>query len=129
MISRVPTRSPSAASTSTTTTSLLLDMTHSSPQALSRSTAMSSHPAGGGARGGLVPAVICPHCGAVGLSSQAHRCIDADFIERLRSSGNELHIWTVDFLADARHYQALGVDSLMSNRPGFLRQELLTAAL
>lgn len=72
---------------------------------------------------------ILSHCGAAGLSSQAHRCIDADFIERLRASGNELHIWTVDFLTDARHYQALGVDSLMSNRPGFLRQELLAAAL
>lgn len=68
-------------------------------------------------------------CGADGLSSQAHRCIDVDFIEHLRSSGNELHIWTVDFLADARHYQALGVDSLISNRPKFLRQGLFAALL
>ena len=72
---------------------------------------------------------ILSKCGADGLSSQAHHCIDADFVERLRSSGNELHIWTVDFLADARHYQALGVDSLMSNRPGFLRQGLFAASL
>lgn len=72
---------------------------------------------------------ILSQCGADGLSSQAHRCIDADFIDRVRSSGNELHIWTVDFLADARHYQALGVDSLMSNRPGFLRQGLFAASL
>ena len=72
---------------------------------------------------------ILSHCGADGLSSQAHRCIDAAFIERLRLSGNELHIWTVDFLADARHYQGLGVDSLMSNRPKFLLQELFATAL
>jgi glycerophosphoryl diester phosphodiesterase len=72
---------------------------------------------------------ILSHCGAAGLSSQAHRCIDTDFIEHLRSSGKELHIWTVDFLADARHYQALGVDSLMTNRPGFLRQGLFVATL
>ena len=72
---------------------------------------------------------ILSNCGADGLSSQAHHCIDADFVERLRSSGNELHIWTVDFLADARHYQTLGVDSLMSNRPGFLRQGLFAASL
>jgi len=72
---------------------------------------------------------ILSSCGADGLSSQAHRCIDADFIECLHSSGHELHIWTVDFLTDARHYTELGVDSLMSNRPGFLRQGLLAASL
>ncbi len=72
---------------------------------------------------------VLSHCGAAGLSSQAHRCIDADFVERLRLSGMELHIWTVDFLADARHYQTLGVDSLMSNRPGFLQQELFAESI
>ncbi|MBE0504622.1 MAG: glycerophosphodiester phosphodiesterase [Desulfuromonadales bacterium] len=72
---------------------------------------------------------ILSNCRADGLSSQAHRCIDADFIDRVRSSGHEVHIWTVDFLADARHYQALGVDALMSNRPRFLRQGLFATSL
>jgi glycerophosphoryl diester phosphodiesterase len=67
-------------------------------------------------------------CGAGGLSSQSHPLIDSILVERLRNAGKELHIWTVDFLADARHYQQLGVDSLMSNRPGFLRQGLFAGS-
>jgi glycerophosphoryl diester phosphodiesterase len=67
---------------------------------------------------------ILADCGADGLSSQAHPHIDAAFVQRLRVAEKELHIWTVDFLTDARHYQQLGVDSLMSNRPGFLRRQL-----
>lgn len=69
---------------------------------------------------------ILSACRADGLSSQAHSLIDSALVERLRAAGKELHIWTVDFLADARHYQQLGVDSLMSNRPGFLRQGLFS---
>jgi glycerophosphoryl diester phosphodiesterase len=72
---------------------------------------------------------ILAGCGANGLSSQAHPCIDREFVARLHAAGQELHIWTVDFLTDARHYQRLGVDSLMSNRPGFLRQGLFTASI
>jgi glycerophosphoryl diester phosphodiesterase len=70
---------------------------------------------------------LLAECGGDGLSSQAHPRIDKNFIERLRATGKEVHIWTVDFLADARHYQHLGADSLMSNRPGFLRQGLFAA--
>ena len=72
---------------------------------------------------------ILADCGADGLSSQAHPLIDRALVKRLRATGKELHIWTVDFLADARHYQQLGVDSLLSNRPGFLRQELFAASI
>lgn len=67
-------------------------------------------------------------CNADGLSSQAHPRIDSAFAERLRVAEKELHVWTVDFLDDARHYQLLGVDSLMTNRPGFLRQGLFTGS-
>lgn len=67
--------------------------------------------------------------GADGLSSQAHPCIDRVFVERLHAAEKELHIWTVDFLDVARHYQQLGVDSLMSNRPGFLRQGLVAESI
>jgi glycerophosphoryl diester phosphodiesterase len=72
---------------------------------------------------------ILSDCGADGLSSQAHPLIDSALVERLRATGKELHVWTVDFLADARHYQQLGVDSLLSNRPGFLRQKLFAASI
>jgi len=59
-----------------------------------------------------------------GLSSQAHSRLDNTLVARLHATGKELHVWTVDFLTDARHYQQLGIDSLMSNRPGILRQGL-----
>lgn len=72
---------------------------------------------------------ILADCGAYGLSSQAHPRIDSALVEHLRAAGKELHVWTVDFLTDARHYQQLGVDSLMSNRPGFLRQGLFTKSI
>lgn len=72
---------------------------------------------------------ILTDCGASGLSSEAHPLLEAAFVERLHAAGKELHIWTVDFLADARHYQQLGVDSLMSNRPGFLRQGLFSKSI
>jgi hypothetical protein len=39
------------------------------------------------------------------------------------------YIWAVDFLAGAPHYQQLGVDSLLSNRPGFLRQGLVAESI
>lgn len=75
--------------------------------------------------------ILCmlANCGAGGLSSQSHPLIDSTFVECLRNAGKELHIWTVDFLADARHYQQLGVDSLMSNRPGFLRQGIFAESI
>ncbi|PKN12049.1 MAG: glycerophosphodiester phosphodiesterase [Deltaproteobacteria bacterium HGW-Deltaproteobacteria-4] len=72
---------------------------------------------------------ILADCGANGLSSQVCPLIDNAFVDGLRATSMELHIWTVDFLADARHYQTLGVDSLMSNRPGFLRQELFAESI
>ena len=72
---------------------------------------------------------ILAGCGADGLSSQACPLIDNAFVECLRAAGMELHIWTVDFLDDARHYQLLGVDSLMSNRPEFLRQGLFAESI
>lgn len=67
---------------------------------------------------------IMADCKADGLSSQAHSLIDNEFVEHLHATGRELHIWTVDFLTAARHYQLLGVDSLISNRPGTIRQGL-----
>jgi glycerophosphoryl diester phosphodiesterase len=47
------------------------------------------------------------------------------FIERLREAGyGEFHVWTVDDPAIARFYIDLGVASITTNRPGWLRQQL-----
>ncbi len=46
------------------------------------------------------------------------------FVAKLRASGLEFHCWTVDTPALARHFQALGVDSITTNRPAWLRAQL-----
>ena len=64
--------------------------------------------------------------GADGLSSQAHGLLDAQFVAELHRSGKEVHVWTVDSARSAGHYRDLGVDSIMTNRPGWLRGRLIT---
>ena len=64
------------------------------------------------------------HSGADGLASANRAILDQDFVNRLRERGKELHVWTVDRPSDARRLCGLGVDSIMTNRPGWLRQQL-----
>lgn len=62
--------------------------------------------------------------GADGLASRAHRTLDADLVDALRDAGRSVHVWTVDSLARARRFANLGVDSIMTNRPGWLKTRL-----
>ena len=45
-------------------------------------------------------------------------------VKKIRDAGLELHVWTVDDVAIAKHWIDLGVDSITTNRPGFLREQL-----
>lgn len=45
-------------------------------------------------------------------------------VARIRDAGLQLHVWTVDDPAVAQHWIALGVDSITTNRPGWLRGQL-----
>lgn len=63
-------------------------------------------------------------CGADGLASANRAFLDRDLADMLKVLGRELHVWTVDRLPAARHLCELGVDSIMTNRPGWLRQRL-----
>ena len=64
-------------------------------------------------------------CDADGLGCKAlDYYLDAAFVERLRQRGYGFHVWTVDDLALARHFIDLGVDSITTNRPGWLREQL-----
>ena len=65
--------------------------------------------------------------GADGLASAAKGALDDDLVAELRRAGMEIHVWTVDDPAAARRYRELGVDSIMTNRPGWLRRKLLGA--
>jgi glycerophosphoryl diester phosphodiesterase len=63
--------------------------------------------------------------GADGLSSRACALLDAQVVAELHHSGKEVHVWTVDSVRSACHYRGLGVDSIMTNRPGWLRAGLM----
>ncbi|MFA7402812.1 MAG: glycerophosphodiester phosphodiesterase [Pelobacteraceae bacterium] len=62
--------------------------------------------------------------GADGLASAYREFLDRWLVETLRELGKELHVWTVDRLPAAKLLCELGVDSIMTNRPGWLRQQL-----
>jgi glycerophosphoryl diester phosphodiesterase len=60
-----------------------------------------------------------------GLDIQAQReLVTTEFVSRLRKQNLEFHIWTVNNPGDARHFQMLGVDSITTDRPAFLREQL-----
>jgi glycerophosphoryl diester phosphodiesterase len=63
--------------------------------------------------------------GADGLASANRAFLDRDLAETLKGLGKELHVWTVDRPSDAHYLNGLGVDSIMTNRPGWLRGRLV----
>lgn len=67
---------------------------------------------------------------ADGVDLNAQRqVVDAGFVKRLRGAGLEFHCWTVNDPAVAGCFQLLGVDSITTDRPDYIRQNLLTAGL
>lgn len=63
--------------------------------------------------------------GADGLSSQDRALLDGHFVDELHRHGKEVHVWTVDSERRAGYYLGLGVDSIMTNRPGWLRSKMM----
>lgn len=62
--------------------------------------------------------------GADGVGCSAHPAVDTALVQALRAARKELHVWTVDDVATAEHFVRLGVDSLTSNRAGWLKRQL-----
>jgi glycerophosphoryl diester phosphodiesterase len=62
--------------------------------------------------------------GADGLASANRAFLDRGLVETLKGLGKEIHVWTVDRLPAAQQLCELGVDSIMTNRPGWLRRRL-----
>lgn len=62
--------------------------------------------------------------GADGLASADRAILDRALAENLNRAKLELHVWTVDDLPSAGRLCDLGVTSIMTNRPGWLRQNL-----
>ena len=59
---------------------------------------------------------------AIGLQSGAH--IDEALVKVLHAAGLELHTWTGNSGEDARRYHALGLKSVTTDKPGYIRTEL-----
>ena len=63
--------------------------------------------------------------GADGLDTNANReVVNEPFVQAIRQAGYELHVWTIDDPQDARYFQQLGIDSITTNRPQLIRQQL-----
>lgn len=62
---------------------------------------------------------------ADGLGLGNSRLIDENFVRRIREEHLEFHVWTVNDVEDALRYIDLGVDSLTTDWPAGLRQEII----
>lgn len=52
--------------------------------------------------------------------------IDQAFVDELVANGcTEFHVWTIDSIADAKHFQSLGAVGITTNRPRFVRDGLV----
>jgi glycerophosphoryl diester phosphodiesterase len=65
--------------------------------------------------------------GLDGLNLNFKWPIDADFVQKVKSAGLKLYVWTVDDAEVARKLAVAGVDGITTNRPEWLRQKLKTA--
>ncbi len=62
---------------------------------------------------------------AHGLNTNANtNVVDEAFVAVLREKGYEFHTWTVNDGERARRFRDLGVDSITTDRPGWLREQL-----
>jgi len=66
--------------------------------------------------------------GSDGLDLGNSPLITRWFVDKIRKAGLEFHVWTVNNVEDALHYIDLGIDSITTDRPKGLRDEILTLA-
>ncbi|MGD7654055.1 MAG: glycerophosphodiester phosphodiesterase [Verrucomicrobiales bacterium] len=61
---------------------------------------------------------------ADGVSTKADPRITPQFVRAIKNAGYSYHVWTVDDASDAKRFETLGVDSITTNRPAFIRNAL-----
>jgi len=62
--------------------------------------------------------------GIDGLDLESIRPVDSRIVHELKSAGLKLAVWTVDEVAMAQVWIDLGIDSITTNRPGWMRNQL-----
>lgn len=60
-----------------------------------------------------------------GLDLESGFPIDPEFVRKVHNAGLKLYTWTVDDPALAKSEAVAGVDGITTNRPGWLRQQLV----
>ena len=61
---------------------------------------------------------------ADGVDCNAHECVNEEYVSVLRDAGMELHVWTIDNIETAKRFQKLGFDSITTNKPALLINNL-----
>jgi len=62
--------------------------------------------------------------GLSGLGANDTPLIEDEAVGKLHASGLKLNIWTVDQPSEAKRLLDLGVDGLITNRPGWMKEQL-----
>ena len=63
--------------------------------------------------------------GATGLGTQANLSVlGSSFVGALRAANKEFHAWTINEAADAKILKSLGVDSITTDRPAYIRNAI-----
>lgn len=63
--------------------------------------------------------------GATGLGTNGNlEVIDQAFVDAIRNSGLQFHVWTVNDVTTARKFAEFGVHSITTDRPGFIRNSI-----
>lgn len=66
---------------------------------------------------------------ATGLGTNGNLdVVDVAFAGAIRKAGREFHVWTINDAVVARHFQDLGVDSITTDRPAFVRAAITAPA-
>jgi len=63
--------------------------------------------------------------GVDGLDLDARSPINSALVEKLGAANLKVYVWTVDSPAKARQLVAAGVDGITTNRPGWLREQIV----
>ncbi len=66
----------------------------------------------------------CRAAGFSGLSFNQNWPLETDSVKKIKAASLLMHVWTVDLPQIAQRWIDLGVDSITTNRPGWLREQL-----
>ncbi len=60
-----------------------------------------------------------------GVDTKAERAVVTQkFVDEIKTAGYEYHVWTVNDPADAKYFSKIGVDSITTDRPEFIRDAI-----